>query len=69
LKVKLLFKILKKLLMQGFMNNVLDHKDIVFFNPYPDEKEQFSVNHDAWGTGITYAGYFIVFSDDGYYVY
>jgi hypothetical protein len=48
----------EKLLMQGFyMNNVLDHNgyqsDLI-----PTKGYILSVNHDAWGTGITYAGIF-----------
>ena len=47
-----------------FMNNVLDYKGYRFFQSSfsPDEKGTvLSVNHDFWGTGFTYAGYFILF--------
>lgn len=47
-----------------FMNNVLDHKGYRFFQSSfdPDEKGTvLSVNHDFWGTAITYAGYFMLF--------
>ncbi|MRH99269.1 cytochrome C biogenesis protein [Kriegella sp. EG-1] len=47
-----------------FMNNILDHKGYRFFQSGfdPDEKGTIlSVNHDQWGTGITYAGYFLLY--------
>lgn len=47
-----------------FMNNVLDYKGYRFFQAsfHPDEKGTvLSVNHDFWGTAITYAGYFMLF--------
>ncbi|MGA9638304.1 cytochrome c biogenesis protein ResB, partial [Flavobacterium sp.] len=47
-----------------FMNNVLDHKGFRFFQSSfdPDEKGTvLSVNHDFWGTNITYFGYFMLF--------
>ncbi|MFE3872428.1 cytochrome c biogenesis protein CcsA [Flavobacterium sp. ZS1P70] len=47
-----------------FMNNVLDYKQFRFFQSSfdPDEKGTvLSVNHDFWGTAITYSGYFILF--------
>ncbi|WP_418263355.1 cytochrome c biogenesis protein CcsA [Flavobacterium faecale] len=47
-----------------FMNNVLDHKGYRFFQSSfdPDEKGTvLSVNHDFWGTNITYFGYFMLF--------
>ena len=47
-----------------FMNNVLDHKGYRFFQASfdPDEKGTvLSVNHDFWGTNITYLGYFMLF--------
>jgi cytochrome c-type biogenesis protein CcsB len=47
-----------------FMNNVLDYKGYRFFQSSfdPDEKGTvLSVNHDFWGTNITYAGYFLLF--------
>ena len=47
-----------------FMNNVLDHKGYRFFQAGfdPDEKgTKLSVNHDFWGTWITYIGYFLLY--------
>jgi cytochrome c-type biogenesis protein CcsB len=47
-----------------FMNNVLDHEGYRFFQASfdPDEKGTIlSVNHDVWGTNITYLGYFMLF--------
>ncbi|MES2811618.1 MAG: cytochrome c biogenesis protein CcsA [Bacteroidota bacterium] len=47
-----------------FMNNVLDHKGYRFFQSGfdPDEKgTKLSVNHDFWGTWITYIGYFLLY--------
>ncbi|OCB68868.1 cytochrome c-type biogenesis protein CcsB [Flavobacterium glycines] len=47
-----------------YMNHVLDHKGYRFFQSSfkPDEKGTvLSVNHDFWGTYITYTGYFILF--------
>ncbi|HEX8269849.1 MAG TPA: cytochrome c biogenesis protein CcsA [Flavobacterium sp.] len=47
-----------------FMNNVLDYKGYRFFQSGfdPDEKGTIlSVNHDFWGTWITYIGYFLLF--------
>ncbi|MFT7336495.1 MAG: hypothetical protein ACI9M1_002454, partial [Porticoccaceae bacterium] len=47
-----------------FMNNVLDYQGYRFFQASfdPDEKGTvLSVNHDFWGTAITYAGYFMLF--------
>ncbi|MFV5701222.1 cytochrome c biogenesis protein CcsA [Flavobacterium sp. XS2P12] len=47
-----------------YMNNVLDYKGYRFFQSGfdPDEKGTIlSVNHDFWGTCITYAGYFMLF--------
>ncbi len=46
-----------------FMNNVLDYKGYRFFQASypPDEKGTIlSVNHDRWGTWITYFGYFLM---------
>src|SRR6218665_2864246 len=54
----------KKFDARIFMNNVLDHKGFRFFQASfdPDEKGTvLSVNHDFWGTNITYAGYFMLF--------
>ncbi len=47
-----------------YMNHVLDHRGYRFFQSSfdPDEKGTvLSVNHDFWGTTITYAGYFMLF--------
>ena len=47
-----------------YMNHILDHKGFRFFQASfdPDEKGTvLSVNHDYWGTLITYIGYFILF--------
>ncbi len=48
-----------------FMNNILDHKGYRFFQSsfHPDEKGTIlSVNHDQWGTRITYLGYFLLYA-------
>jgi len=47
-----------------YMNNVLDHKGYRFFQASfdPDEKGTIlSVNHDKWGTIITYIGYMLLY--------
>lgn len=47
-----------------YMNHVLDHKGYRFFQASfdPDEKGTIlSVNHDFWGTYITYAGYMLLY--------
>lgn len=47
-----------------FMNNILDHKGYRFFQSsfHPDEKGTvLSVNHDFWGTWITYFGYTMLY--------
>ncbi|HKO77661.1 MAG TPA: cytochrome c biogenesis protein ResB, partial [Flavobacterium sp.] len=47
-----------------YMNHVLDHEGYRFFQSSfdPDEKGTvLSVNHDYWGTTITYLGYFLLF--------
>ncbi|NAY91162.1 cytochrome C biogenesis protein [Muricauda sp. JGD-17] len=47
-----------------YMNHVLDHKGYRFFQSsfHPDEKGTvLSVNHDKWGTWITYIGYFLLY--------
>lgn len=47
-----------------YMNHVLDHKGYRFFQSGfdPDEKGTIlSVNHDWWGTWITYFGYFLLY--------
>ena len=46
-----------------FMNNVLDYKGYRFFQSayLPNESGTIlSVNHDQWGTVITYAGYLLL---------
>ncbi len=47
-----------------FMNNVLDHKGFRFFQASFDQDEKgtiLSVNHDYWGTWITYIGYTLLY--------
>ncbi len=47
-----------------FMNNVLDHEGYRFFQAGFDPDEGgtiLSVNHDWWGTWITYIGYFFLY--------
>ncbi|MCW5515513.1 cytochrome c biogenesis protein CcsA [Muriicola sp. Z0-33] len=47
-----------------YMNHILDHKGYRFFQASfdPDEKGTvLSVNHDFWGTWITYMGYFLLY--------
>jgi cytochrome c-type biogenesis protein CcsB len=47
-----------------YMNHILDHGGYRFFQSSfdPDEKGTIlSVNHDYWGTLITYIGYFLLF--------
>ena len=54
----------KKFDARIYMNHILDHKGYRFFQASfdPDEKGTvLSVNHDYWGTLITYIGYFILF--------
>ena len=49
---------------QIYMNHVLDYKGYRFFQSSfdPDEKGTvLSVNHDFWGTNITYLGYFLLY--------
>jgi len=46
-----------------FMNNVLDYDGYRFFQSSYDQDEKgtiLSVNHDFWGTWITYFGYFLM---------
>ncbi|MDO5614714.1 MAG: cytochrome c biogenesis protein ResB, partial [Cruoricaptor ignavus] len=48
-----------------FMNNVLNYKGYRFFQASFDADRQgtvLSVNHDYWGTLITYIGYFFLFT-------
>ncbi|WP_073371585.1 cytochrome c biogenesis protein CcsA [Flavobacterium fluvii] len=47
-----------------YMNNILDHGGYRFFQSSFDPDEMgtvLSVNHDYWGTLITYIGYFMLF--------
>jgi ABC-type transport system involved in cytochrome c biogenesis, permease component len=47
-----------------YMNHVLDHQGYRFFQSSFDQDEKgtvLSVNHDAWGTWITYIGYFLLY--------
>lgn len=47
-----------------YMNHILDHEGYRFFQSsfHPDEKGTvLSVNHDQWGTSITYVGYFLLY--------
>ncbi|GAB4248368.1 MAG: cytochrome c biogenesis protein CcsA [Vicingaceae bacterium] len=47
-----------------YMNNVLDYQGFRFFQSSYDQDEKgtvLSVNHDMWGTTITYIGYFLLF--------
>ena len=48
-----------------YMNHILDHQGYRFFQSsfQPDEKGTvLSVNHDAWGTWISYIGYFLLYA-------
>ncbi|WP_274475643.1 cytochrome c biogenesis protein CcsA [Mangrovimonas aestuarii] len=48
-----------------FMNHILDHRGYRFFQSSydPDEKGTvLSVNHDFWGTWLTYIGYFLLYA-------
>ncbi len=54
----------KKINEDIYMNHILDHGGYRFFQSSfdPDEKGTvLSVNHDYWGTMITYIGYFLLF--------
>jgi cytochrome c-type biogenesis protein CcsB len=47
-----------------YMNNVLDYRGYRFFQASFDPDElgtRLSVNHDFWGTWITYIGYFLLY--------
>ncbi|MCK8482078.1 cytochrome c biogenesis protein CcsA [Psychroserpens algicola] len=47
-----------------FMNNILDEGGYRFFQSsfFPDEKgTKLSVNHDQWGTWVTYFGYMLLY--------
>lgn len=46
-----------------YMNHILDHRGYRFFQSSYDQDEQgtyLSVNHDFWGTWISYLGYFLL---------
>lgn len=54
----------KKSKHEIYMNNVLDYEGYRFFQSsfQPDEKGTvLSVNHDFWGTNITYIGYYLLY--------
>jgi len=54
----------KKFDARIYMNHILDYEGYRFFQASfdPDEKGTvLSVNHDFWGTAITYIGYFMLF--------
>ncbi|MFD0700943.1 cytochrome c biogenesis protein CcsA [Myroides pelagicus] len=47
-----------------YMNNILDYRGYRFFQAEFDRDEKgtiLSVNHDFWGTWITYIGYFLLY--------
>lgn len=47
-----------------FMNNILEYKGYRFYQSSYDQDEKgtiLSVNHDYWGTIVTYIGYFLLF--------
>ncbi len=47
-----------------YMNHILDHRGYRFFQASFDRDEKgtvLSVNHDLWGTWITYLGYFLLY--------
>ena len=47
-----------------FMNNILEYKGYRFYQSSYDNDEKgtvLSVNHDYWGTMVTYFGYFLLF--------
>lgn len=53
----------EKIPYEIFMNNVLDYKGFRFFQASYDTDEKgtvLSVNHDFWGTFITYLGYILL---------
>ncbi len=48
-----------------YMNHILDHQGYRFFQASFDTDERgtvLSVNHDFWGTWITYIGYFLLYA-------
>ncbi|HLP64823.1 cytochrome c biogenesis protein [Flavobacterium sp.] len=47
-----------------YMNHILDYKGFRFFQASYDEDQKgtvLSVNHDFWGTNITYIGYYLLY--------
>ncbi len=47
-----------------YMNNILNHRGYRFFQSSFDSDEKgskLSVNHDFWGTWVTYIGYFLLY--------
>ena len=47
-----------------YMNNILNHRGYRFFQSSFDNDEKgtvLSVNHDFWGTNLTYLGYFLLY--------
>lgn len=47
-----------------FMNNILDYRGYRFFQASFDDDEKgtvLSVNHDFWGTWVSYIGYFLLY--------
>lgn len=48
-----------------FMNNILEYQGYRFYQSSYDQDERgtvLSVNHDYWGTRVTYLGYFLLFA-------
>jgi cytochrome c-type biogenesis protein CcsB len=48
-----------------FMNHILQYQGYRFFQSSYDEDEKgtvLTINHDAWGTAISYTGYFLLFA-------
>jgi len=48
-----------------YMNHILQYEGYRFFQSSYDDDEQgtiLSINHDAWGTNISYTGYFLLFT-------
>lgn len=50
-----------------YMNHILNYKGYRFFQSSYNiteeyEESHFSINHDFWGTNITYAGYFLLYA-------
>jgi len=67
MQVKLLFLLQDETFdYRIFMNNILDYKGYKFFQASYDlsgevEQTRLSVNHDFWGTFITYLGYSMLY--------